>query len=155
MVITTYNILKDLLSNSIIVLFNLVCNVTLSIANCSASSKDEDCEKAFDESDTAHWESDSTKHVEWIKLNLDDGYYINDLQVRQQSTYKAKSIMVVFSDGTEVNSTLEQQANEWLSVELPAGIVSSYINISTFRENRTHDQMAVEQVRVGGCQPGT
>ena len=63
--------------------------------------------------------------------------------------------MVVFSDGTEVNSTLEQQANEWLSVELPTGIVSSYINISTFRENRTHDHMAVEQVRVGGCQPGT
>ena len=154
MVIITYSIiLKDILSNSIILLSYIVCNVTLSIANCSASSKEEDCEKAFDESD--HWLSTSTGHVEWIKLNLDHGYYITDLQLRQDGSYKARSVMVVFSDGTEVNSTLEQKADEWLNVELPTGIVSRYINITTLRENRTHDHMSVKQVRVGGCQPGT
>ena len=75
--------------------------------------------------------------------------------MRQDGSYKARSVMVVFSDGTEVNSTLEQKADEWLNVELPTGIVSRYINITTLRENRTHDHMSVKQVRVGGCQPGT
>ena len=133
----------------------LVCNVTLPIVNCSASSVSHDCTKAFSEPDNEHWDSDNTEQLEWIRLDLDDDYFINALQVRQASSHKVKSITVVFSDYTVVRQNLEEDSNKWLDVQLPPNITSSYINITTMRENRTDAQMAIGQVRVRGCHPGT
>ena len=107
------------------------------------------------EPDNEHWDSDNTEQLEWIRLDLDDDYFINALQVRQASNHMVKSITVVFSDYTEVRRKLEEVPNKWLYVQLPPNITSHYINITTMRENRTDAQMAIGQVRVRGCHPGT
>ena len=111
--------------------YTLVCNVTLPIVNCSASSRSEDCTKAFSESEGEYWDSDNTKGLEWIRLDLDDDYFINGLQVRQAGSHEVISITAVFSDYKEANQTLEKVSNKWLDVQLPPNITSSYINITT------------------------
>ena len=107
------------------------------------------------EPDNEHWDSDNTEQLEWIRLDLDDDYFIKDLQMRQARNHMVKSITVVFSDYTEVRRKLEVVPNKWLDIQLPPNITSRYINITTMRENRTDGQMAIEQVRVRGCHPGT
>ena len=67
----------------------------------------------------------------------------------------ARSITVVFSDYTEVRRKLEEVSNKWFDIHLPPNITSSYINITTMRENRTDARMTIGQVRVRGCHPGT
>ena len=133
----------------------LVCNVTLPIVNCSASSVSHDCTKAFSEPDNEHWQSEHTEQLEWIRLDLDDDYFIKNLQVRQASNHRVKSITVVFSDYTEVRRKLEDVSDKWLDVHLPPNITSSYINVTTMRDNRTDARMRIGKVRVRGCHPGT
>ena len=154
------SIISRIILHSLTVLFTpylyiLVCNVTLPIVNCSASSVSHDCTKAFSEPDNEYWHSENTEQLEWIRLDLDDDYFIKNLQVRQASNHMVKSITVVFSDYTEVRRKLEDVSDKWLDVHLPPNITSSYINITTMRENRTNGHMAIGQVRVRGCHPGT
>ena len=154
------SIISRIILHSLTVLFTpylyiLVCNVTLPIVNCSASSVSHDCTKAFSKSDGEYWHSENTEQLEWIRLDLDDDYFIKNLQVRQASNHKVNSITVVFSDYTEVRQKLEEVSNKWVDVHLPLDITSSYINITTMRENRTEARMAIGQVRVRGCHPGT
>ena len=154
------SIISRIILYSLTVLFTsyfyiLVCNVTLPIVNCSASSVSHDCPRVFSESDGEYWESDNTEQLEWIRLDLDDDYFIKNLQVRQASNHKVRSITVVFSDYTEVRQKLEEVSDKWLDVHLPPNITSSYINITTMRDNRTDARMRIGKVRVRGCHPGT
>ena len=135
-----------------------MCNGTISIVNCSASSTTSpptySCRKVFDESVSSYWHSHDTEKLEWITLDLGDEYYIKELKIRQYSSNMVKSITVMFSDGTAAPQELEEISNKWLHVRLPNNVISNYINITSEYENRTNKHMDIEEVRVRGCYPG-
>jgi len=128
------------------------CSEEIWITSCSESSARLEnhellsCVKAFDGNEDSNWCTKNNEAIgAWIRINLDGVYRLTKMMVKMFYTYPAKDVSLEFSNGVQVDSTLDFNG-EWQTIDLMGignDIITNYANISVNSIYSTNYQFVI------------
>ena len=127
---------------------------------CSASSKyseDWGCEKAIDGKSSTSWATKGEGTGAWIQVNFGYVYKVERIQIKQRTNNVQaemfKDVSLEFSDGTKVDSKLNNVHHDWNEVTLVNPPSSEFVKVTAKSVYGTINN-GFSEIRIFGCLQG-